>query len=143
MAYMNQERKTVIAAKLKPILKKYGVKGTLAVRNHSTIVLNIKSGPIDFIENFIQTDADKNCGPGGKMSADQVDYIRKNQSVDVNPYWFQEHFSGRARQFLLETFAAMKGAGWYDNTDAQIDYFDTAYYVDVNIGRWNKPYILE
>jgi hypothetical protein len=23
------------------------------------------------------------------------------------------------------------------------DYFNTAYYVDVNIGKWDKPYILE
>ena len=69
------------------------------------------------------------------------EYIRKNKSIDVNPYWFQDHFTGKAKSFLLETFAAMKSAGnWYDNSDAQVDYFDTAYYVDVNIGSWNKPY---
>jgi hypothetical protein len=22
-----------------------------------------------------------------------------------------------------------------------VDYFDTAYYVDINIGKWNKPYV--
>jgi len=37
----------------------------------------------------------------------------------------------------------MKGADWYDNSDAQTDYFDTAYYVDVNVGKWDKPYIVE
>jgi hypothetical protein len=37
----------------------------------------------------------------------------------------------------------MKSAGWYDNSDAQIDYFDTAYYYDVNIGNWKKPYKVE
>jgi hypothetical protein len=29
MAYMNQQKKAVIAAKVKPILKKYGLKGSL------------------------------------------------------------------------------------------------------------------
>ena len=29
---------------------------------------------------------------------------------------------------------------WYDNTDAMIDYFDTAFYIDFEIGKWNKPY---
>jgi hypothetical protein len=29
---------------------------------------------------------------------------------------------------------------WYDNSDAMIDYFDTAYYVDINVGQWNKEY---
>ena len=138
MAYMDQERKAKIAANLKPILAKYGIKGSLSVRNHSTIVLTLKSGRIDFVENYIKTDA--NVSHGRPMSQDQIDYIRKNQSVDVNPYWFQEHFSGKAKKFLSEAFKAMKSADWYDESDAMTDYFNTAYYVDVNIGKWNKPY---
>lgn len=142
MAYMSQETKAKIVAAVKPILKKYGLKGTFAVRNHSTIVLNIKSGKIDFVENYIATDA--NVSHGRKMAQDQIDYIRKNKSLDVNPYWFHEHFSGNAKKALAEIFAAMKKAGnWFDNSDAQIDYFHTAYYVDVNIGKWNKPYQVE
>jgi hypothetical protein len=35
----------------------------------------------------------------------------------------------------------MKGTIWYNNTNAQIDYFDTAYYIDINVGKWNKPYV--
>lgn len=139
MAYMSQETKAKIVAAVKPILKKYGLKGTFAVRNHSTIVLNLKAGKIDFIENFIATDA--NVSYGRKMDQSQIDYIRKNQSVDVNPYWFQEHFTGKAKAALTEIFAAMKKAGdWYDKSDIQTDYFNTAYYVDVNIGKWNAPY---
>ncbi len=142
MAYMSQETKVKIVAAVKPILKKYGLKGTFAVRNHSTIQLNLKSGKIDFIENYIQTDIDK---PHAKHFAeDQIAYIRKTKSIDVNPYWFQEHFSGKAKSALTEIFAAMKKAGdWYDESDIQTDYFNTAYYVDVNIGKWNKPYQVE
>ncbi len=138
MAYMNQERKQKIAQKLKPILAKYGVKGSLSVRNHSTIVLTLKSGSIDFIENYIKTDTDKPYG--NKMSQDQVAYIRNNKSLDVNPYWFHEHFSGKAKNFLTEAMQALKSADWYDESDAMTDYFNTAYYVDINIGKWNKPY---
>ena len=138
MAYVSQERKAQISPLVKAVLKKYGVKGTLSVQNHSTLVLTVKSGKIDFIENFIKTDAEKS---GGKtMAPDQVAYIRKNQYVDVNPYWFQEHFTGDAKNFLTEIFTSMKSAGWYDNSDAQVDYFDIAYYVDVKIGKWDKPY---
>ena len=135
---MSQEKKAKIVAAVKPILKKYGVKGSFAVRNHSTIVLTLKQGKIDFVENYIQTDM--NSPVAKKMSNDQVNYIRKNQSIDVNPYWFQEHFTGKAKAFLTETFTAMKSADWYDRSDAQVDYFDTAYYCDVNVGNWNKPY---
>jgi hypothetical protein len=141
MAYMNQERKAKIASALKPILTRYGVKGTLSVRNHSTIVLTLKSGKIDFVENFITTDA--NVVHGRKMDQTQIDSIRKYQSLDVNPYWFHEHFSGVALKFLTEAFAALKSADWFDESDAQTDYFHTAYYVDVNIGNWRKPYIVQ
>ena len=54
MAYVSQEMKSELAPVIKTILKKYGMKGSLAVRNHSTLVLNLKSGKIDF-------DTDK-CG---------------------------------------------------------------------------------
>lgn len=138
MAYMNQEKKAKIVAAVKPLLKKYGIKGSFSVRNHSTICLSIKSGKIDFVENYISTD--RASFSGKKMSEDQVAYIRKNKAVDVNPYWYQEHFSGDAKKFLSEVFPAMKKADWYDRSDAQTDYFDTAYYVDVNVGSWKKPY---
>jgi hypothetical protein len=140
MAYFNQERKQERAPAIKAILKKYGVKGSLAVRNRMTFVLNIKSGSIDFIENYIQADADKPYG--NKMSVDQVAYIRKNKALDVNPYWYQEHFDGKAKSFLKEVLAAMYGSDYFDESDAQTDYFHCSHYIDVNIGSWDKPYIL-
>ena len=30
--------------------------------------------------------------------------------------------------------------GWYDKSDAMTDYFDIAFYIWVNIGKWDKPY---
>ena len=138
--YMSQERKQSLTPAIKAVLKKYGVKASIAVRNHSTLVVNIKSGSIDFIENFIQTDA--SVLHGRKMAQEQIDYIRKNKSLDVNPYWYKEHFSGKAKAFLMELLPAMN-AGNHNNSDIQSDYFDVGWYVDVNIGKWNKPYIVE
>ena len=120
MAYINQETKKKIVSAVKPIMKKYGVKGTFSIRNNSTIVLNVKSGKVDFASDY------------GKP---EEDYIQ------VNPYWFHDHFAGKSKKFLTEVFTTMKKAGnWFDNSDAQIDYFNTAYYIDVNIGKWNQPY---
>ena len=36
----------------------------------------------------------------------------------------------------------MKGALWFDKSDIMTDYFHTAYFLDINIGQWNKPYKL-
>lgn len=137
MAYMNQERKAQIAPVIKSILKKYGVKGSLAVRHHSTLVLNITQGPIDFVENYIETDRNKSYAQ--HMSKDQVEYVRKTRALDVNPYWYQEHFSDTALKFLSEVFTAMN-VGNHNRSDIQTDYFDVGWYADVNIGNWNKPY---
>lgn len=136
MAYMNSEKKAKISANLKPVLAKYGVKGTLSVRNHSTICLTIKSGKIDFIAN-----SNRVCG----ASPYQVNGgFRPNTSgySDVNPYWFQEHYDGAAKAFMTEVFDALRSADWFDESNAQIDYFSTAYYCNINIGKWNKPYVV-
>jgi hypothetical protein len=141
MAYVSQELKSKLSPTIKAICKKYKVKASIAVRHHSTLVLNVKSGKIDFIENYIKTDADKVAA--NKMSPDTIAHIRKNQSLDVNTYWAHEHYSGKARQFLTEMISAMKGPDFFDHTDAQTDYFHCSHYIDINIGKWNKPYIVE
>ena len=134
MAYMNQERKAERAPAIKAILKKYNVKGSLAVRNHMTLVLNIKSGAIDFIGNFNKTvSSDFYLSARGFTPAEK--------SLDVNPYHYQNHFSGDAKAFMQEVFAVMN-SGNHDRSDIQSDYFDVGWYVDVNVGQWNKPYAL-
>jgi hypothetical protein len=137
MAYMNQERKQKIAKTLKPILAKYKVKGSLSVQNHSTIVLTLKSGAIDFIGN-----SNRVCGNDHYQVARGFKPTTSGYD-QVNPYWFQDHYDGKAKAFLTEAFKALKSADWYDESNAMIGYFNIAYYVDVNIGKWNTPYILE
>ena len=134
---MNQERKAKITKMLKPILAKYKVKGSLSVRNHSTIVLTLKSGAIDFIGN-----SNRVCG--NDFYQVQRGFKPTTSGYDqVNPYWFQDHYDGKAKAFLTEAFKALKSADWYDESNAMIDYFNIAYYVDINIGKWNSPYIVQ
>jgi hypothetical protein len=125
---MSQEKKAKIAPVIKAICKKYNIKASLAVRNHSTLVLNVKQGDIDFVGNFNQV-------TGGSLHGNRV------ESIQVNPYWFHDHFDGKAKAFLTEVLAAMN-VGNHDRSDIQTDYFDVGWYVDVNIGRWNQPYAL-
>jgi len=135
MAYVSQEMKKELAPTIKTILNKYGIKGTLAVRHHSTLVLNIKSGKIDFIKNYNENNADRRNAFGESYAA--------KDSIDVNTYWFHEHFSDDAKSFLTEIIAAMKGPKYFDHSDSQSDYFHCSHYIDVNIGQWNKPYLVE
>lgn len=124
MAYVSQKLKSEIAPVVKAVLKKYGAKGTLSVRNHSALVLTITSGKIDFIANAKANDS----------------HFRDNY-IDVNPYHYGSHFTGKALQFLKEVLAALNKGNW-DKSEPQIDYFNRGWYVDVNIGKWNKPYVV-
>ena len=127
MAHINQTEKKIIAELLKPILKKYKVESTLSISNNSTISLNIKSSPIDFIGIF-----NENL------------QLKATDNIQINPYCVDRHFEGNeiALSFLNAAHDALRGANWYDNSDARSDYFDTAYYFHINIGKWDKPYIL-
>ena len=118
MAYVSQELKAVLTPGIKEVLNKYDVKGTIAVNNHSTLVVNIKSGAIDFA----------------------ADCTGNDYHYQVNTYHIDRGWAGQARAFLNELVAAMKGEVWYDRSDIMTDYFDTAYYLDINIGRFDTPY---
>jgi hypothetical protein len=135
MAYMNQEMKAKIAALINPLLKEYGLKGSLSVSNHSKINLNIKAGNIDFIANANEVAANRAYGK-------RVEERHKENYIQVNVYWVADHFSGVAKEFLLKAVEALRSADYYNNSDAMTDYFDTAYYYGINVGQWDKPYEL-
>lgn len=134
MAYMSTEQKKSISALVKPVLKKYGIKATFSVHNHMSLVMTIKSGKINFIDSFVRT--------AGKRYPENFDANRVVTDIDVNPYWYQDHFDGIALKFLKEAFPLLN-TGNYDNSDVQTDYFDRGFGVDVKIGKWDTPYILE
>jgi hypothetical protein len=133
MAYVSQELKAKLAPKIKAILKKYGVKASIAVRHHSTLVVNIKSGPIDFIGSYNKAAKDKYRG--------NLDFTPAKDSLQVNEYWYKEHFDSKALKFLSELLPAMN-EGNFDNSDPQTDYFHVGWYVTINVGKWDKPYAL-
>ena len=113
MAYVSQEDKAKLTPVIKYVLAKYGMKGTISVRHHSTLVVTVKSGNIDF---------------GGT-------------DIDVNVYWINEHYTGRARDFLNELHQAMMGPDWFCDDDAMTDYFHRSHYCDIRIGNWQRPYV--
>ena len=117
MAYISQKDKAELAPGIRAVLAKYGMKGSIAIKHHFTLVVNVQSGPLDFTHSH---------GDG---------------YTQVNTYHIDRHYSGDVRQFLNELVVAMKGTKWFDKSDIQSDYFHTAYYIDINIGRWNKPYV--
>ena len=143
MAYMNQDKKAVIKTNLDKVLKPLGIKYSLRVDNHMAINCTIKSGGIDFMRNFTETTGHKfDEHIRNHLQVNQFDEHIRNH-LQVNQFWYDEHFTGLAREIIGKTVDALKSADYYDRSDAQIDYFDTAYYIHLNVGSWDKPYELK
>ena len=51
MAYVSQKDKAKLSPAIKAVLKKYKMKGTIAIKHHFSLVVNLQSGPIDFDHN--------------------------------------------------------------------------------------------
>ena len=132
MAYMSQDKKAKIANELKKVMPKTW-KYSLAVNNHSTIVLNIKSAPIDLCDAWFKFNSEK-------CQIHSVD--SKPESLQVNPYWIDENWPKEIAETLKLILSALNLDN-HNNSDSMTDYFDVGHYVDVNIGRWNKPFIVK
>jgi len=120
MAYVSQKDKAELAPAIKKVLSKYGMKGSISIRHHSTLVVTLQSGAIDFGE-----------------------YTHGDGYIQVNVYHIERHYKGKAQKFLTELLAAMKGPGWFDKSDSMTDYFHVKHYCDINVGKYNKPYFLQ
>jgi hypothetical protein len=135
MAYIDQTKKQSLAPGIKAVLKKYGMKGTLGIRHHSTLVVNVSQGPLDIISNMYEIALTR---PDSHYAREKAP---KPTQLQVNEHWIEENYSGKAREFLRELKAAMKGPDWRDNSDIQTDHFDISWYLDINIGQWNRPFL--
>ena len=136
MAYINQETKKELSVNIKKVLKKYNTKGTISVDNHSTLIVTIQSSTLDIIGNWFQ----KATLYGTKNS--YGDIMDKPEYMNVNEYWIDEHYTGEVKDFLNELLQAMKGDNWFDKSDIQSDCFHIAWYCNIHVGKWNKPFQL-
>tara|TARA_R110000822_G_scaffold193625_1_gene332057 strand:- start:44 stop:568 length:525 start_codon:yes stop_codon:yes gene_type:complete len=143
MAYISQEEKKEFAPAIKAVLKKYGMKGTLGIRHHSTLVCRITKGDLDIIgcnnKSTMQSTRfyDNNVYDlRGKMARLQEQYI------DVNPHWIEENYRSDTRviSFLQELKTAMEGPRYFNEDDSMTDYFHRSHYTDIMVGSWCKPY---
>lgn len=130
MAYITKAEVQEKTVKLKAIAKKYGIKISVSGSNSSTITCTILSGKLDFADSFIRT------------TKEEFLEDRGSYHWQTNRYHLDTSYQGTALKCLKELYAVME-EGHYDLSDAMSDYFNCAWYMYVNIGKWNKPYILE
>ena len=134
MAYISQELKKKLAPGIKKVLSEYGLKGTISIRNYSTLRVTIREGKLDLIA-AVNADNQRNSQRTGMPPRVIEDYYQ------ANPYRASTDYSDKkVGEFFAKLVDAMKGNEWYDRSDAMTDYFDTAYYLSIDVGKWDKPY---
>jgi predicted ATP-binding protein involved in virulence len=118
MAYINSEEVKQIRNKLKtefPQLK-FSV-----VNEHSmSVSVSIMKSNIDF-QDILKGDTDKS----------------------INHYHIDQY--GKHKPMFLKMIDIIQNGSdkkWYNKSDSMTDYFDVAFYFDLNIGRWDRPYEL-
>jgi hypothetical protein len=94
----------------------------------------------------------------GSLSVD-VNIMQGTESFDdhfnngrryaqVNQYWIAEHFQDSSERQAIEMINEIMhnapgragGKKFFDDSDAQTDYFHTAFYTHLQIGKWDKDY---
>lgn len=132
MAYITKEEVKAKNEKLKALNKQYGVKARFSGSNSSTLLLKVTEGCIDFIANWIDC-----CSKNPRY--ENVTSVSRNQYLQVNHYYLKEHFCGVALEYLQKAYAIML-EGHFDESDSMTDYFHCAWYNNIQIGAWDKPY---
>jgi len=123
MAYISANEVAAIRKELKAQFPefRFGVRkgsGSLSVD------VTVKSGPTDFSDIF------HNVGHG-----------------QINHHWLCNY--GKHQAFFEQIMRIIKiapstvagGRRWFDESDAMTDYFHTAFYIHLEVGDWNRPYI--
>jgi hypothetical protein len=122
MAYMNQEKKAAIAAELKKVVPA-GWKYSLSVRHHSTIVMVVRSAPVDVLGKIVWFD-------------------EKPQSyATINEYHYRRHITCDELCGQIEKIIACLNLGNWNNSDSQSDYFDIGHGIELKFGSWDKPFV--
>lgn len=89
-------------------------------------------------------------------SEEDFSYLWKGKSEDAYGYGYNhinhfhlDQYKDEHAKLFKEIIEIMKtapakaegGRAWYDNSDSMTDYFDTAFYLSLNVGKWDKPYV--
>lgn len=130
MAYVTKELKARVSAEIKKIMPK-GTKYSISGTGTGTLRLNIWSADTDLLEGV--RNYNRKRAETGWMVPEKLDHVRLRYDIakiDFGAEW--NSVMKKALDILYE--------GNHDRSDAQVDYFDVGWYVDINLGTWDRPF---
>ena len=135
MAYISTDDVKHIRNTLKKELPQYKFS---VVRDHtSSVTIALMKGPA--FKDYEYFDRYNNVTKTANLSDGEHHQINQFHLED---FYGKENAEILGKIDTISRTAPAKNGGkvWYNDSDIQTDYFDIAYYVHINIGKWNKPY---
>jgi hypothetical protein len=131
MAYINAQEVKAIRDQLKKELPQYKFGVRKGSGGHSVGVTFIKGPAFEKFETY-----DRYQGEFKEVDLNEGYH-------QVNPYWIKESAGEENATVMEKVIEIIKtapakvlgGKEWYNNSDIMTDYFDVAYYFDINIGK--------
>lgn len=122
-AYVSDEEVKQIREQIKPVLKKYGLRGTIRRENYSRIVLSVKSGGKLINEFYEEKFSSYNIRTSlHTFTAEEYDKYKMYQERQKEIDDIKKELE---KGLLLPTYR--------DNSDIMTDYFDVSYYTYIKI----------
>jgi hypothetical protein len=118
MAYVSDEKMKQVREDLKKALP--GWKFSVTKHHHSSVCVAVMAGPLEMNE---QGEA--------QINHYHIESSVKHYEIPQAEEWVK----------VLEKIRDIVLVGHWDESDSQTDYFNCAFYYDINIGKWDKKYI--
>jgi len=124
MAYVSKEKAKEIKEGVKAWSKKYNFRTSVRVEHHSGIRVVVREGDHPYFDCNISI----NC---------RGNYVR----IPKGDIGFEKFIESTGQEMWLELQAILSKGNW-DRSDLMQDYFDIGWYTYIDIGAWDKPYIM-
>ena len=113
MAFMNKEHAATIRTNLKKAFP--GFKFSVTIHHYSSVTVSLMKSPLNFSKELEK----HSCG-----------------YAQLNHYYLERY----EHSDTLKAIFKVINEGNHDNSDIMTDYFDVGFYVNMNIGQYDKPY---
>lgn len=127
MAYITAGEVKEIRNELKRVFPKYKFKVNKSSGSCSSVSVSVMAGPAAFDDDVFRE---------GDRGYAQINHYHLYQYGK-----FQKFFETINKIIRIAPGKAVGGREFYDNSDAMTDYFDTAFYYNINVGTWSQPYV--
>lgn len=119
MSFITKSEVSEIRKELKKVFPE--VKFSVTGANSSKVTVAVMSSPLDFSEF-------------------EKPYVSNINYRDLEGKKSQKFFDKILNIIHTAPGKAEGGQEWFDKSDSMTDYFHTAFYIDISIGKWDKAY---